>query len=202
MGSDTGSSAALLHAGSGAAGFGAALASASNLPTAASSDQSLASATARNAVETVVKLADAQSARTEISPSAVNLGFKFGDDHLSVRVEVRSGQVHTQFTTSSPELREALTAQFAAMTSGTNSGSSNSGGNSDRQYQFAQPEFAGSNSDSDQRGARQDAQQAPKESFLSGFGSALASPDSISPSDSALTPAEVAGSALHLQAFA
>jgi hypothetical protein len=146
--------------GSTAASFGAAN---------ASSDRSAASVTAQDAVATVIKLAEAQQTRSEASAGSVNLGFKFGDEHLGVRVELRSGQIHTQFTTNSPELREALTNQFVSLTGGTGSNSSGSNGNSGRPYSFAQPEFTGSGSSTDQRGSRQNTPQAPAEFALEGL---------------------------------
>jgi hypothetical protein len=200
-----GAGSAPAHAITGAAALGTALAS-STSSAGASANHALATTTARDAVETVVKLADAQMARSEVSPSAVNLGFKFGDDHLGVRVEIRSGQVHTQFTTSSPELRDALSTQFAALTAGAGAGSSNSGGGSDRPYQFTAPQFSGSPATGDQSGSpRQNSPQTPAEFALEGFGRGARSArsNSSSLSDPTPAPANLADSGgLRLHAFA
>ncbi len=166
----------------------------------ASADRSAAAVNARDAVATVIKLAEAQQTRSEANTGSVNLGFKFGDDHLGVRVELRSGQVHTQFTTSSPELREALTTQFVALTGG-GSGSNSS---TDRPYQFAQPEFTGTGSSTDQRGSRQNEPQAPAEFALEGSAPSRSAGASVDPAVAAVPAASSAlsVSALRLHAFA
>jgi len=171
----------------------------------AASDRSAASITARDAVATVVKLAEAQQTRSDANAGSINLGFKFGDEHLGVRVELRSGQIHTQFTTSSPELREALSNQFVSLTGGAGSSNSGSNGSSDRPYAFAQPEFTGAGSSTaDQRGPGQDTPQAPAEFALEGFAPTRAadvSPDSGAPTTLPATPLS-SSSDLHLHAFA
>jgi hypothetical protein len=94
-----------------------------------------AQATAQNAVDAVMKVADVQAAAGDHAGPSVNLGFDFGDDHLAVRVEMSGGQVHTRFTTSSAELQQAVATQWSAMTSQGDS-------QGQRSYQFAQPQFA------------------------------------------------------------
>lgn len=102
-----------------------------------------ASAAAQNAVDSVMKIADAQAAAGETASSSVNLGFDFGGEHLAVRVEMKNGQVHTQFSTSSSELRAAVASQWSSM---TNSGGQGQG---QRSYHFAQPQFTSGGSDGD-----------------------------------------------------
>ena len=70
---------------------------------------------AHRAVETVLNVLDAQSSPTGGS-GQVNLHFKFGPDDLSVRVQLRGGEVHTQFNTDSNELRSALSTEWKTMT--------------------------------------------------------------------------------------
>ena len=62
-----------------------------------------AASAAREAVEQVIKLADAQASQAEHGVQAVNFGIKFGDSTLGVRVALQGGSVHTQFNTDSPE---------------------------------------------------------------------------------------------------
>jgi hypothetical protein len=155
-------------------------------------------------VAAVVKLAEAQQTRSDANAGSVNLGFKFGDEHLGVRVELRSGQIHTQFTTSSPELRQALANQFVSLTGGPGSNSSGSNGNPNRPYPFAQPEFTGSGTGADQRGSRQNAPQAPAESALAGAGPSPAADTSVDTGSVAApaSPGALSLSDLHLHEFA
>lgn len=171
---------------------------------AGSSDRAAAAVTARDAIATVVKLAEAQQSRSDANAGSINLGFKFGDEHLGVRVELRSGQIHTQFITSSPELREALANQFVSLTGGTGSSNSGASGNSDRPYPFAQPEFTGAGSStSDQRGSQQDTSQGAAEFALEGLAPARAADAAVESGTSASTPATPLSSPdLHLHAFA
>jgi len=166
-------------------------------------DPAVVANTARDAVETVVKIADAQSARTDATASSVNLGFKFGDDHLGVRVELRSGQVHTQFTTSSPELRDALSAQFTTLVSGSTSTSSGgTGGGSDRPYTFAAAEFSSAPGGGDQRGARQNSPDTSAESAVEIPAAGASNALGTTRSTTEILPAESAVGSLRLQAFA
>ena len=100
-----------------------------------------AQSTAQQAVDAVMKVADAQATSASSNGQVVNLGFDFGDDHLSVRVEMKNGEVHARFTSSSPELREAVATQWS---SSMNSGSDNQG---QRSFHFANPEFVSTGSD-------------------------------------------------------
>ena len=65
---------------------------------------------AREALDAVIKIADAQATRTEAGASTVSVGLKFGEEHLDIRVEMRDGEVHTRFSTDSTDLRTALSS--------------------------------------------------------------------------------------------
>ena len=91
-----------------------------------------AASAAREAVEQVIKLADAQASQAEHGVQAVNFGIKFGDSTLGVRVALQGGSVHTQFNTDSPELRSALAAEWRTLPAESPS----------RTYQFADPVFS------------------------------------------------------------
>lgn len=87
---------------------------------------------AHRAVEAVLSATDRFTARDQHS---VNLQFSVGGADLNVRVELRSGEVHTTFRTDSPELRAALSSEWNSMTSQQNG---------DRSARLATPVFAGS----------------------------------------------------------
>jgi len=69
------------------------------------------SSLAHQAVETVQTLVATQREQAA-QGGVVTLNFKFGQDDLSVRVQLRAGEVRTQFSTNSPELRAALTTEW------------------------------------------------------------------------------------------
>ena len=69
---------------------------------------------AHRAVETILNVVDAQR-QSSANASSVNLHFKFGGDDLAVRVQMRGGEVQTQFLTDSAELRSALTSEWQIM---------------------------------------------------------------------------------------
>jgi hypothetical protein len=75
-----------------------------------------AASTARSAIEAIQRIADVQAARAAANSPAVNLTFKFGEEHLAVRVELQNGQIHAQFATDSSTLRSALAGEWTAMT--------------------------------------------------------------------------------------
>lgn len=71
---------------------------------------------ARRAVDTVVEIVHAQVvARMQPAPS-VQLRFKVGHEDLAVRVQLRDGEVHTEFRTDNAELRAAVTQEWRAVT--------------------------------------------------------------------------------------
>jgi len=53
------------------------------------------------------------------SQSTVHLKFSLGDADLSVRVQLRAGEIHATFRTDSAELRSALAAEWQAVSSDT-----------------------------------------------------------------------------------
>lgn len=71
---------------------------------------------ARRAVDTVVEIVHAQVvSRLQPVPS-VQLRFKVGHEDLSVRVQLRDGEVRTEFRTDNPELRAAVAQEWRAVT--------------------------------------------------------------------------------------
>lgn len=67
------------------------------------------------AVHAVVEVAEAQAASRLQSVPAVTLRFDFQGEPLSVRVEMRDGEVRTEFRTNSPELSSALAHEWRAV---------------------------------------------------------------------------------------
>jgi hypothetical protein len=65
-------------------------------------------------VETIQNVVEAQRSGSA-NASSVNLHFKFGGDDLAVRVQMRGGDVLTQFLTDSPDLRSAITSEWQRM---------------------------------------------------------------------------------------
>jgi len=106
-----------------------------DLGAASSSGKPDAAATAHQAVAAALEIADAQATRGDQAAHSVNLNLKFGEDTLGIRVEMRGGEVRTQFVTDSAELRSALSAEWGATTNSSPS----------RDYHLAAPEFSGSN---------------------------------------------------------
>src|SRR5208283_1998530 len=78
----------------------------------AQADGSAASTT--QAVESALQVSDLQAASSQGAQSSVNLHFNVSGEALSVRVELQGGQLHTQFTTDSGELRTALAREWHA----------------------------------------------------------------------------------------
>jgi hypothetical protein len=76
---------------------------------------------AHRAVETVLALVDSQRNQPG-QGGLVNLNFKFGQDDLSVRVQLRGGEIRTQFRTDSPELRAVLASEWRSASPAAGSG--------------------------------------------------------------------------------
>jgi len=72
---------------------------------------------AHRAVEAVMTAADRVGAG---SRSSVHLQFSVGGSDLSVRVELRAGEVHATFRTDSGELRSALAVEWQSMNGDAN----------------------------------------------------------------------------------
>ncbi len=90
-----------------------AAAPADNLPT-------VALGSASQAVENVLQIGELQAAQSQGTQTSVNLHFTVGGESLSVRVAMQEGQVHTQFTTDSGDLRAALAHEWQSLgTTGT-----------------------------------------------------------------------------------
>ena len=71
----------------------------------------LAPVLAERAVQTVLNVVDAQQSNA-LQGGSVKLDFNFGGQALAVHVQMRGGEVHTEFRTSSPELRTALSNEW------------------------------------------------------------------------------------------
>ena len=69
---------------------------------------------AHRAVETILNVVEAQR-QGAANASSVNLHFKFGAEDLAVRVQLRGGEVLTQFMTDSAELRGAISSEWQVM---------------------------------------------------------------------------------------
>lgn len=129
------------------------------------------SALAHRAVETILNVVDAQRSREAEAP-VVNLHFKFAGEDLAVRVQLRGGEVHTQFRTDSSELRAALANEWRAV----------AGQGSESGVRLIEPVFAGSGASgqngfgsaphgqfSSQQHAQQQQQQAQGPALLPGL---------------------------------
>ncbi len=90
------------------------------------------SAQAKAAVEQVNKLIDSHLTQSENLSKTINLGFKFGDSDVGLKVQVKDGTILTQFSTNSNEIRAALSAEWQS--SGFSSKNHN--------FQFAEPTFS------------------------------------------------------------
>ena len=73
----------------------------------------LAPVLAQRAVETVLNVVDAQQV-SAAQPGTVKLDFTFGGEALAVHVQMKGGEIHTEFRTNSPELRSALSSEWQA----------------------------------------------------------------------------------------
>lgn len=73
-------------------------------------------AVAHRAVETVTQVVESQAASRLQPVPSVQLRFKVGGEELAVRVEMRDGEVRTEFRTDNAELRSALAQEWRAVT--------------------------------------------------------------------------------------
>jgi hypothetical protein len=71
-------------------------------------------ASTTQAVESALQVSDLQAASSQGAQSSVNLHFNVSGEDLSVRVALQGGQLHTQFSTDSGELRTALAHEWRA----------------------------------------------------------------------------------------
>jgi hypothetical protein len=140
---------------------------------------------------------DLQAAVAQGTQSSVNLHFTVAGEDLAVRVALQEGQVHTQFTTNSGELRTALAHEWQSV--GSNQGTA----------RFAEPVFT-SQQKSDTGPDRDLAGSGGRERDWShneadGQGPGAASATPTRPSARAPEPEPEAASASatgHLQSFA
>lgn len=71
---------------------------------------------AQRAVDVVLDIVHAQAASKLQPMPSVQLRFKVGHEDLAVRVQLRDGEVHTEFRTDNAELRAAVTHEWRAVT--------------------------------------------------------------------------------------
>jgi hypothetical protein len=111
---------------------------------------------AHRAVETVLNVVESQADRSGLDHT-VNLHFNFAGDNLSVRVQLRGGEVQTRFLTDSNDLRSSLATEWRAL-----SGRSGLSG-----LRLADPVFASSSSSgagTGSQGQQSNSQQNPQHS--------------------------------------
>jgi len=173
-------------------------------PPAAPITPTLAPVLAQRAVETVLNVVDAQQV-TSSQSGTVKLDFTFGGEALAVHVQMKGGEVHTEFRTNSPELRSALSSEWQAAAghrdadglklaepvfSSGNGGSSTSGGSSNTEgFAFQQ------------QNSRQQPQASPDAPFLRSSRPAVAVADGAS-EQSSTAPSVANRTSLHLAAVA
>jgi hypothetical protein len=113
-------------------------------------------ALAHRAVETVLNVVESQADSSGLGHT-VNLHFNFAGDNLSVRVQLRGGEVQTRFLTDSTDLRSSLATEWRAL-----SGRSSLSG-----LRLADPVFASSSSGGSgtgSQGQQSNSQQNPQHS--------------------------------------
>jgi hypothetical protein len=151
---------------------------------------------AQRAVDAAISAAESVSSG---SHQAVNMQFSVGNADLSLRVELRNGEIHTTFRTDSADLRLDLAHEWQSSNPGSGNGS----------VRLAEPVFTSSTSPnsmatgenaSQQRGGqgRSESSQAPAGGMFSNASAASSSAESEAP---ARTPV-LHSTSLHLQAFA
>jgi hypothetical protein len=151
-------------------------------------------ATAQGAVEAALKAAELLASGN--SAHAVNLQFSVGDADLSLRVELKNGELQATFATDSAQLRSDLAHEWQSTTAA----------NSQSSLHATQPLFTtqsgGSLSfgDSAQQQGRGDASRS--ESSFAGSGQPASNDYAPSAPDDAQLVSAAHASSLHLQTFA
>jgi hypothetical protein len=170
-------------------------------PTPATRESSLA----HRAVETILNVVEAQRSR-EAEAGVVNLHFKFAGEDLAVRVQLRGGEVHTQFRTDSAELRAALASEWRVV----------AGQGGEVGVRLIEPVFAGSGASnqsgfgsapqgqfSSQQHAQQQPQQTPGPAILPGLRALRRDAGRAAAAvETAPRPAVASPTSQHLTAFA
>jgi len=162
--------------------------------TAGSGPGESAATAARRAVETVAQIAEAQAGRGE-STDVVSFGLKLGDDSLTVRVEMRQGEVRTQFSTDSADLRLAIAGEWPGLSEGS----------AERTYHFSAPEFAAADGPASDAGADTggaDRQPALPFDSAPGGSSTANSPETDPEPDAVAATARMHATARYLQTVA
>jgi hypothetical protein len=150
---------------------------------------------AQNAVDAAISAAESLSTGNQ---QAVNMQFSVGNADLSLRVELKNGEIHTTFRTDSADLRLDLQHEWQSANPGSGTGS----------VRLAEPIFTSSGNASSsaagefaqQRGGQGRPDSSPSTSGNPGLGS-----HSPASAQEAEAPARMPAShstSLHLQAFA
>jgi hypothetical protein len=164
----------------------------STLPAATAAVAGPAASAAHRAIESIARIADVQATRAG-SADSVSFGFKVGDQNLTVRVEMRGGEVRTQFSTDSADLRSALANEWSTLANGAD----------DRSYHFSAPVFTTADgrpadAGSDTGGS---SREAPSQSSMASSRLVSASDDAVEVSSS-FVPTAAPVTAQHLHTFA
>jgi hypothetical protein len=151
---------------------------------------------AQRAVDAAISAAESLNTG---SNQAVNMQFSVGNADLSLRVEMRNGEIHTTFRTDSADLRLDLAHEWQSSNPGSGSGS----------VRLAEPVFTSSNSQasmaagenaSQQRGGQRPS-DSPQPAFAASGSGAGISPSPVE-ADTSSRPPAILSTSIHLQAFA
>ncbi len=150
---------------------------------------------AQRAVDAALSAAETVSSGAH---QAVNMQFSVGNADLSLRVELRNGEIHTTFRTDSADLRLDLAHEWQSSNPGSGNGS----------LRLAEPVFTSSGSPGSMAAGENASQQRSGQgrsdaspAFSGGMGSA-ATPSSSVEADTPVRVHAAPSTSLHLQAFA
>ena len=87
---------------------------------------------AQRAVEAVVQVVETQAAARLQPAPGVQLQLKLGGEDIAIRVELREGNVHTQFRTDSHEVRQAIAHEWSILRAES----------PERSLRYLEPEFS------------------------------------------------------------
>jgi len=120
----------------------------------------------RAAVDQINKLVDTHITQSENLSKTINLGFKFGDTDVGLKVQVKDGTVITQFSTDSNEIRAALSSEWQ----------SSSFSSKNHNFQFAEPTFTSTTGGNTQNPFNSENNQNPQYQSYDGSFAGLATP--------------------------
>jgi len=120
----------------------------------------------RAAVDQINKLVDTHITQSENLSKTINLGFKFGDTDVGLKVQVQDGTVITQFSTDSNEIRAALSSEWQSSSFSSKS----------HNFQFAEPTFTSTTGGNTQNPFNSENNQNPQYQSYDGSFAGLATP--------------------------